>query len=135
VDWGEVVSSILSLSREGRFEELKDFLARNGIAILGDSPCISRRTFFILCVGDRVTVHYHNGVRSGVIAGFSIDGAYALIIGCKSERPCRVVYPASVYLPSVISIDFKEFSQFHLTYGAKMILDFIGSGGESSEGG
>jgi hypothetical protein len=135
VDWSSVVNTILGLSREGRFEELKDFLAKNGISILDDSPCIVRRAFYVLCVGDRVTVYSHGGVRSGVVAGFSIDGVYALIIGCKSERPCRVVYPATVYLPSVSVITFKEFSQFHLTYGAKMLQEFIGSGEESGEGG
>jgi hypothetical protein len=131
VDWSVVVNTILSLSREGRFEELKDFLARNGISILGDSPCIVRRAFYVLCVGDRVTVYYYGGVRSGVVAGFSLDGTHVLIIGCRSERPCRTVYPASVYLPSVSSIVFKEFSQFHLTYGAKMLREFIGFGEES----
>ena len=135
MDWGSVVSTILSLSREGRFEELKDFLVRNGISILDDSPCIVRRAFYVICVGDRVTVYYHGGVRSGVVAGFSLDGTHALIIGCRSERPCRTVYPASVYLPSVTSIVFREFSPFHLTYGARMLQEFVGSGGESGEEG
>jgi hypothetical protein len=135
VDWNAVVSTILGLSREGRFEELKDFLINNGITILGDSPCITRRTFYVLCVGDRVTLYHQGVVRSGVVAGFSIDGAYVLIIGCKSERPCKVVYPTSVYLPAVNSIVFKEFSSFHLTYGAKMLREFVGSGEESGEGG
>jgi hypothetical protein len=135
VDWNAVVSTILSLSREGRFEDLKDFLVNNGIAVLGDSPCITRRTFYVLCVGDRVTLYYQGVARSGVVAGFSIDGAYVLIIGCKSERPCKVVYPTSVYLPAVSSIVFKEFSSFHRTYGARMLREFVGFGGESDEGG
>jgi hypothetical protein len=135
VDWSSVASTILSLSREGRFEELKDFLIRNGISILNDSPCIVRRAFYVLCVGDRVTVYYYGGVRSGVVAGFSLDGTHVLIIGCRSERPCKTVYPATVYLPSVSSVVFKEFSQFHLTYGARMLREFVGFGGESGEEG
>ena len=131
MDWSSVVNTILSLSREGRFEELKDFLIRNGISILDDSPCVVRRAFYVLCVGDRVTVYYYGGVRSGVVAGFSLDGNHVLIIGCRSERPCKTVYPASVYLPSVISVVFKEFSQFHLTYGARMLQEFAGYSGES----
>jgi hypothetical protein len=70
-----------------------------------------------------------------VVAGFSLDGTHVLIIGCRSERPCKTVYPVTVYLPSVSSVVFREFSPFHLTYGAKMLREFVGSGGESSEGG
>jgi hypothetical protein len=86
-------------------------------------------------VGDRVTVYYRGGVRTGVIAGFSMDGTSLLLIGCRGERMCQGVSPANVYLPFVSSIVFREFSPFHLTYGAKMLQEFIGSVEESGEGG
>jgi hypothetical protein len=85
----------------------------------------------VICVGDRVTVYYRGGVRSGVVAGFSIDGTSLLLIGCRGERMCQIVYPVNVYLPHVSSIVFRELSPFHLTYGAKMLQEFVGSGEES----
>jgi hypothetical protein len=129
--WEEVLTQILTLSREGRWEELQDFLAKRGIAIMNDSPCIIRKAFIVLCVGDRVTVSYKGGVRTGVIAGFSMDGTSMLLVGCRGERMCRVVSPVNIYLPHVSSIAFKEFSVFHESYGAKMLMEFLGVSGDS----
>jgi hypothetical protein len=135
LSWSEVASQILILSREGRWDELRDFLVRRGIGIVGDNPCFVRRTFIVICVGDRVTVHYRFGVVTGVVAGFSMDGTSLLLIGCRGERMCRVARPINVYLPHVSSIAFKELSPFHESYGAKMLMEFLGSpGGSDVEG-
>jgi hypothetical protein len=125
--WSEVVSQILTLSREGRWDELKDFLVRRGISIASDNPCIVRKTFIVICVGDRVTIHYRLGAVTGVVAGFSMDGTSLLLIGCRGERMCQVARPVSVYLPHVSTIYFREYSPFHESYGAKMLMDFVGS--------
>jgi hypothetical protein len=134
MSWSEVMSQIMVLSREGRWEELQDFLVRRGIAVVDEKPCIARKTFTVICVGDRVTVSYKGGVKTGIIAGFSMDGTSLLLIGCKGERLCQSVYPISVYLPYVSSISVKEFSPFHESYGARMLMEFLGfsedSGGE-----
>jgi hypothetical protein len=135
LSWSEVVSQILELSREGRWEELMDFLVRRGIGIVSDNPCFVRKAFIVICVGDRVTVYYRLGAVTGVVVGFSMDGTSLLLIGCRGERMCRVVRPISVYLPHVSSIYFREYSPFHESYGAKMLMDFVGSSeGSDAEG-
>jgi hypothetical protein len=129
------MTQILTLSREGRWEELRDFLARRGIAILDESPCIVRKTFIVLCVGDRVTIYYRGGVRTGVVAGFSADGMNVLLLGCKGERSCQSVSPSSIYLPLLSSVVFREYSPFHESYASKVIMDYLGLSGESGEEG
>ena len=126
------MTQILTLSREGRWEELRDFLARRGIAILDESPCIVRKTYIALCVGDRVTIYYRGGVRTGVVAGFSADGMNVLLLSCKGERPCQSVSPSTIYLPLVSSVVFKEYSPFHESYASKVIMNYLGLSEESS---
>jgi hypothetical protein len=135
LDWSEVMSQILVLSREGRWEELMDFLVRRGIGVADDKPCFVRRTFIVICVGDRVSVYYRFGAVTGVVAGFSMDGTSLLLIGCRGERMCQVARPFTIYLPHVSSIYFREYSPFHESYGAKMLMDFLGSSEESGEEG
>jgi hypothetical protein len=129
------MTQVLTLSREGRWDELRDFLARRGIAILDESPCIVRKTYIVLCVGDRVTIYFRGGVRTGVVAGFSMDGMNVLLLGCKGERPCQSVSPSTIYLPLVSSVVFREYSPFHDSYASKVIMDFLGSSEESGEEG
>jgi hypothetical protein len=131
MSWSEVMSQIVVLSREGRWEELRDFLVRRGIAVVDEKPCIARKTFTVICVGDRVTVSYKGGVKTGIVAGFSMDGTSLLLIGCKGERLCQSVYPINVYLPYVSSISIKEFSPLHESYGARMLMKFLGFSEES----
>jgi hypothetical protein len=129
------MSQILVLSREGRWDELRDFLSRRGIAIVDDKPCFARKAFTVICVGDRVSVYYRFGAMTGVVAGFSMDGMSLLLIGCRGERMCQVVRPINIYLPYVSSIYFREYSPFHESYGAKMLMEFLGSPEESEEEG
>jgi hypothetical protein len=134
LSYSEIASQILVLSREGRLDELRDFLVKYGIAIIDEKPCIARKTFMVICVGDRVTVSYRFEAFTGVVAGFSMDGTSMLLIGCKGKRMCRGVNPISIYLPHVSYVTFREYSPFHESYGVRMLAEFLGyseeSGGE-----